>query len=500
MVASRAVVFCTLASLVCGEIRKFPPGFKWGAATSSYQIEGGWNVSDKGENIWDRFVHDNPDAITDGSNGDVACDSYHNWQEDVRISAELGLDFYRFSMSWPRLLPTGTSERISEDGKAYYNNLINGLLEKGIQPVVTLYHWDLPQRLQDLGGWANPYIVDWFADYARIAYKLFGDRVKTWVTINEPIVVCDVAYNTGQFAPGIKDPEFASYLCNKNILLAHAKAWRIYDEEFKPKYHGKAGITNQLFWIEGASNEYDDLAELVRQYMAGMYSHAIYTKEGGWPPQIEKLIAEKSKKEGHQRSRLPPFTKDEIEFIKGTYDFYGFNYYTSRQVRKSRPGDVIGSWPLGSGAVELDAAFEIHPTWKKTDTFWFWINAPGFRNMMKWIKNNYGDIEILVTENGLAIGQVGLNDVDRVKYYRDHLEQMWLTINEDGVNVTGYTAWSLMDNFEWTDGYITKFGLYEVDFTDPKRPRTPRASAKYYKDVIRSHSYDVSDKYMKEEL
>ncbi|KPJ08092.1 Myrosinase 1 [Papilio machaon] len=421
------IYYSALASVVCGELRKFPPGFKWGAATSSYQIEGAWNVSDKGENIWDRFIHNNPDVIIDSSNGDIACDSYHNWQEDVRIAAELGLDFYRFSISWPRLLPLGTSEKISEVGKDYYNNLINGLLEKGIQPVVTLYHWDLPQRLQDLGGWANPYIVDWFADYARIAYKLFGDRVKTWVTINEPIVVCDVAYNTGSFAPGVKDPEFASYLCNKNILLAHAKAWRIYDEEFKPKYHGKAGITNQLFWIEGASSEYEELAELVRQYMAGMYSHAIYTKEGGWPPQIEKLIAEKSKKEGHPRSRLPPFTKEEIELIKGTYDFYGFNYYTSRQVRKSRTGDVIRYWPLGSGAI-------------------------------------------------------------------------WLAINEDGVNVTGYTAWSLMDNFEWTDGYITKFGLYEVDFTDPKRPRTPRTSAKYYKDVIRSHSHEVYHKYMKDEL
>ncbi|CAK1590862.1 unnamed protein product [Parnassius mnemosyne] len=474
--------------------RKFPPGFEFGAATSSYQVEGAWNISDKGESIWDRFTHQNPKGIVNGANGDVACNSYYNWMDDVEIATELGLHFYRFSISWPRLLPSGFIDKISEDGKNYYNKVIDALLLNGIKPVVTLYHWDLPQRLQNLGGWTNPYIADWFADYSRVAYTLFGDRVKTWITINEPVVICDLSYNSGAFAPGIKDPELGNYLCSKNILLAHAKAWRIYDEEFKPKYHGKVGITNLLFWFEAANEEDQDLTELIRTYMTGMYSDPIYAKDGGWPSKIELIIAENSRKQGFPRSRLPAFTQEEIEFVKGTYDFYGINYYSSRTVRKAKAGETIGSWPLGNGAVEFNAVLDVRPEWKKAASSWFWINPPGIRNKLAWLKKTYGDIEILITENGLSTFSDDLNDVERLNYHRNHLEQVWLAINKDGVNVTGYTAWTMMDNFEWCDGYAVKFGLYSINFDDENRRRNPRASAKYYADVIRSHSYDVANK------
>ncbi|CAG5057554.1 unnamed protein product [Parnassius apollo] len=497
----QAVVLWVL--LICADLSagvKFPPGFLFGAATASYQVEGAWNVSDKGENVWDRLVHSNPDAIKNRANGDVACDSYHNWRDDVKIASNLGLHFYRFSISWSRLLPTGLPDRISEDGKNYYNNLIDALLEKGVQPVITLYHWDLPQRLQDLGGWTNPLIVEWFADYARVAYTLYADRVKAWITINEPIIVCDLVYNSGLLAPPIKDPGFANYLCTKFLLLAHAKAWRIYDEEFKPKYNGKVSITNQIVWMEPVSGEYEELTENLRHYMAGMYSHPIYTKDGGWPPEIEKIIAENSKREGYPRSRLPAFTQDEIDFIKGTYDFYGFNFYTSRLVRKARDGETISNWPLGNGCPELDAALEVDPSWDKAVSAWFWINPVGIRKMLGWLKKTYGDIEIFILENGVSSKGYNLNDEERIKYYRDHLKQVWLAITEDGVNVTRYTAWTLVDNFEWFDGYTTKFGLYEVDFEDPKRKRTPRASAKYYKEVIRTHSFDVANKNYFDEL
>ncbi|XP_068624871.1 myrosinase 1-like [Battus philenor] len=493
--AMKLVVFSILLpDLICCA-RKFPPGFRFGSATSSYQVEGAWNVSDKTASIWDTFSHSNPSKVTGHATGDIACDSYFRWKDDINVAAELGLHFYRFSIAWPRLLPTGFVDKISEDGKNYYNALIDGLLERGIEPVVTLYHWELPQRIQNLGGFANAYVVDWFADYARVAFTLFGDRVKTWITINEPLLACDVAYNTGNIAPGIRDPEFANYLCAKHMLLAHAKAWRIYDEEFRHMYHGKIGLTNQLIWFEEDSPEDADIAERVRQYVAGIYSHPIYTKTGGWPPELEQIIAENSKRQGYARSRLPPFTQEEIDLIKGTYDFYGLNYYTSRIVRKAKDDDVFGNWPLGNGAVELGAVMSVRPEWKRGASSWFWSNAPGLRQKLKWLKKNYGDMEIFITENGFSTFSSRLDDEDRVQYFKSHLEQVWLAITEDGVNVTGYTAWSMIDNFEWVDGYDVKFGLYYVDMKDESRTRVPRASAKYYANVIRTHSLDVASKY-----
>ncbi|CAH2265650.1 jg15734 [Pararge aegeria aegeria] len=306
---------CAVGVVRCN--RNFPPGFKFGAATAAYQVEGAWNTSDKSESIWDVFTHNHPDAIIDGSNGDLACDSYHHWKWDVEIASELGLHFYRFSISWTRLLPNGFSNNISEDGKKYYSDLIDALLAKGIEPVVTLYHWDLPQSLQKLGGWANPLIVDWFARYARVAYHLYADRVKTWITLNEPVIYCEVNYAAGMHAPGILSPGIGGYLCGRHSVLAHAKAWRIYDEEFKPKYQGKVSLTNQLMWFEPENEDEKESADLTQQFWAGIYTHPIFSEEGGWPPALEKKIAEKSEQEGYAVSRLPPFTPEEKQFVRG---------------------------------------------------------------------------------------------------------------------------------------------------------------------------------------
>ncbi|XP_050552155.1 lactase/phlorizin hydrolase [Spodoptera frugiperda] len=467
----------------------FPPGFKFGAATASYQVEGGWNEDGKSESIWDRFVHDDPTRIVDLNNGDVACDSYHNWRRDIEMAEELGLHFYRISLSWPRILPSGFPNHVNEAGIAYYNNLINGLLEKGIEPLVTIYHWDLPQSLQDLGGWANPLIVDWFEGFSRVAFTHFGDRVKFWVTINEPLIVCDGVYNAETFAPAVKSPEVGAYLCNKYVMLAHAKAWRLYDKEFKPKYHGKVSIANQIIWYEPTSPEHEDLAELARQNMGGRYSHPIYSKEGGWPPTIEKVLEEVSLKRGYPRTQLPPFTPEEIELVKGTYDYFALNHYTSRLIRPAKEGEQFTTWPLGD-AIDLNAIIERKPEWTQAASSWFFVNPEGLRKELVWLKQQYGDLEFMITENGLAT-RGGLDDQERVLYYRDYLEQILLAIKEDGVNVTAYTAWTLMDNFEWMDGYGVKFGLYEVNFTDPARTRTPRASAHYYANIIRAHSLDV---------
>ncbi|CAH0597133.1 unnamed protein product [Chrysodeixis includens] len=488
-----AVVLSAVAAGCYAKDLDFPAGFKFGAATASYQVEGAWNVSDKGVNIWDKFVHDNPSVIKDLSNGDVACDSYHNWERDIEMAAELGLDYYRLSLSWARILPTGLPNKISEDGVKYYNNLIDGLVAKGIDCMVTIYHWDLPLPLQELGGWTNPLIADWFEDYARVVYTLFGDRVKLWLTINEPIVVCDATYNSGVTAPGYLSPDLGAYICNKHVLLAHAKAWRLYDKEFRSKFNGRVSLANHLLWIEAASDKYEDLAELARQNAVGRYSHPIFSKEGGWPPGIEEAIAKACIEKGYPKSNFPSFTLEEIELVRGTYDYYGMNHYTSRLIRDALPGENLTVWPFGD-CPDLHGKMETAENWSESVVYWFYLNPEGIRKQMAWLKQQYGDLEIMITENGMPT-YAGLNDTTRIDFYKSYLEQVLLSIKEDGVNVTHYTAWTLMDNFEWGDGYTTKFGLYEVDFEDPKRTRTPRESAYYYASIIKNHSLDVPANY-----
>ncbi|XP_053618472.1 myrosinase 1-like isoform X2 [Plodia interpunctella] len=499
MLKLKIVVSLTLVSVsICSEL-VIPPTLKFGVATSSYQIEGAWNVSDKGRHIWDNFVRER--RVDDGSTGDVACDSYHLWERDIDMMTELGVDFYRFSISWPRILPTGFTNKISEDGKRYYNQLIDGLLAKGIEPMITIYHWEMPQRLQDLGGWANPLISDWFADYARVVFTLFGDRVKTWVTINEPIAICEGSYSLGLLAPGLKSLQhIGTYLCNKHVLLSHAKAWRIYDKEFRSMYKGEISLSNNLFWYEEKSPEYAELAELARQINAGRYSHPIYSKEGGWPPSIEKIIAENSAKQGYHQSRLPAFTEEEKKLVRGTFDFYGVNFYTSRLVSPKEPELCFG-FPL-AGSDELGAEFTNDNSWPVACNGWLSVYHEGLRKKLIWLKQQYGEMKFLITENGFPtcpVDELALDDDERVDFYKENLKHVVKSITEDGVNIAAYTAWSLMDNFEWIDGYTTKFGLYAVNFTDPERTRMPRKSALFFTKLIKTRKL-IYDENIKVEL
>ncbi|CAH2057010.1 unnamed protein product, partial [Iphiclides podalirius] len=423
------------------------------------------------------------------ASGDVATDSYHKWRQDIDMASDLGLQFYRFSLSWPRLLPTGYTNIRSEDGKKYYNNLINGLLEKGIEPVVTMFHWDLPQNIQDLGGWTNPLITDWFAEYARYAFESFGDRVKTWLTINEPLVYCDLGYNSGTLAPGIKEPIFGPYLCNKHMMIAHAKAYRIYDNNFRLKQQGKVSISNNLVWLEPLNPEDEALAELGREHCTGRYSHPIYSKKGGWPPSIEKAMAEYSLKQGFNSSRLPAFTKEEIKLIRGSYDFYALNQYTTKLIRPVKAGEDPGFW-FNTGSKEIGAVLQSDPAWPFDATSVLAVHPEGLRKQIAWLVKKYGNLGFLITENGYSTTGSELNDIKRVEYIRDYLEQLLLSIWVDGAKVFGYSYWSLMDNLEWSQGYDAKFGLYEVDFEDAERTRTPRASAQYYSNVIRTNTID----------
>ncbi|XP_075985440.1 myrosinase 1-like [Anticarsia gemmatalis] len=471
--------------LSCTPDLQFPSWFKFGASTSSYQIEGAWNVSDKAESKWDRLTHTIPETFKQAT-GDVACDSYRLWRRDIEMIEELGLQFYRFSISWPRLLPSGFPNIISEDGKRYYNNLIDGLLEKGIEPVVTIYHFEMPEIFQELGGWTNPLISDWYADYARVVFSLFGDRVKTWITINEPSIECDYFHTSEMPYNAGLEHGVASYMCNKYVLIAHAKAWRIYDTEFRHKYNGKVSFSNHLLWLYPSSPEYEELTEISREFISGRYCHAVYSKEGGWPPVVEENVAKFGRKIGYTRTRLPPFTKEEIELVRGTYDYFGLNYYTTRLVRPSYPGESVNPSVFFS-VIDVDAVFDIDPDWRNGLNKLLPIHPIGLRQQMEWVQKHYGEMEFIISENGYSSTGSNLNDYERISFIKDHLEQVLMSINE-GINVTKYSYWGLMDDFEWLDGYRSNFGLYEVDFSDVNRTRTPRKSAAYYSGVIRNRS------------
>lgn len=224
-------------------------------------------LTGKAENIWDHMTHTNPCVILDCSNADTAANSYHLYKRDVEMMRELGIDFYRFSLSWPRILPTSFPDRINEAGVQYYNNLIDEMIKYDIEPMATLYHWDLPQKLQDLGGWTNPYIVDWFGDYARTVFELFGDRVKLWITINEPYQVCNQGYGDRAKAPRVNSSGVGEYICTKNLLLAHARAYHIYNQEFRPKFGGSIFIAYSAVWYEPLDENHKEAASDANQIM-----------------------------------------------------------------------------------------------------------------------------------------------------------------------------------------------------------------------------------------
>ncbi|RZC33447.1 myrosinase 1-like [Asbolus verrucosus] len=480
-------IICLLfQAVVAGEVLKFPPGFKLGTSTASYQIEGGWNASvtstGKGENIWDRLTHSHPELIADRSTGDVACDSYHLYEEDVRILKELKVDHYRFSLSWSRLLPGGFSNNINPDGVVYYNNLINALISNNITPMVTLYHWDLPQPLQDLGGWTNPQTAIYFEDFARVAFELFGDRVKMWITINEPSSICVGTYEADIAAPAyVRSPGIGLYLCGKTILLAHARAYRLYDSVYRKKYGGKIGITIDTIWAEPKTNASEDVdaAERVMQVGLGWWAHPIFSAEGDYPQIMKSRVEQNSKVENFSESRLPPFTPKEVKFVQGTADFFGLNHYRTLLISNHEfPSDSPPSLIKDLGVVG-----SIDPNWKPSPKIVPW----GFRKVFNWIKNAYNNPLVIVTENGYGDGG-GIQDNARVLFLKEYMKALLLALLEDGCNINGYTVWSIMDNLEWRDGYTVKYGLYDVNFNSPNRTRTPKVSAIFYRDVIKTRT------------
>ncbi|XP_049837071.1 myrosinase 1-like [Schistocerca gregaria] len=464
------ITFTAVLAVVSAQTasNRFPDDFMFGAATSAYQIEGAWNEDGKGESIQDNFFHNHPLFILE-QNGDVACDSYHKYKEDVQMLKALNADVYRFSISWPRVLPNGDLDVINQAGIDYYNNLINELLANGIQPLVTMYHWDLPQALQYIGGWPNELLADYFVEYARILFENFGDRVKWWITFNEPHQFVE-GYSVPWGAPGQRAPGIGDYLATHTVIKAHARVWHLYDEQYRATQNGSVGITLNMDWPEPETNSTEDAeaAERARQFVMGMFGHPIYSKDGDYPAVVRQQVDANSKAEGRPRSRLPTFTQEEIEYIRGTADFFGMNNYNVTFVTPGLRG---------------------HNPSKKRDTAVI-TSAPeslswGLRKQLNWVATQYPGYPIIITENGhLNLG--GRNDTDRIEYYTEYLGAVLEAIYTDGVPVIGYTAWSLMDNVEWNRGFTVTFGLYEVDTSSPNRTRTPKESAGFMAEVFRT--------------
>ncbi|KAJ8943035.1 hypothetical protein NQ318_022579, partial [Aromia moschata] len=443
-----------------------------------------WNEDGKGENVWDYLLHNYPELSTDGSNGDVACDSYHKYKEDVALLKYLGVDHYRFSISWSRILPEGFSYKINDAGVQYYKNLIKELKDNGIEPLVTIFHWDTPQPIHEAGGWTSEFVVDYFADYARVCFKLFGDDVKYWITFNEPKQICQQGYGAGVKAPAVKSPGIGEYLCAHNVIKSHAKAWRIYDEEFRSTQNGIVGITIDTPWFEPNTTSDEDVmaAERQLQFEFGWYANPIFN--GDYPEIMKIRVAMRSKLEGFTTSRLPAFTEEEIVYINGTYDFLGLNHYSSYYTT------TVPEPEIGDPSWEKDTAVEDFqdPSWSGSASEWVKFTPWGLRKLLKWIKDTYHDPPIIITENGISDnGTLGADMDDeslRTHYVKYYLSNIRDAMEKDVVNVFGYTVWSLLDNLEWTKGFTEKFGLYQVDFNNPNRTRTAKKSATFYKNVI----------------
>jgi beta-glucosidase len=437
----------------------FPEGFVWGAATASYQIEGAWNEDGKGESIWDRFAH-RPYTIHAGATGDVACDHYHRMPEDVAWMKQLGLKAYRFSISWPRVLPSGRGA-VNEKGLDFYDRLVDALLAAGILPNATLNHWDFPQALQDLGGWVSRDSPDWFVDYARVMFERLGDRVAFWSTHNEPWVLAFLGYAQGIFPPGWADAT-AAYQASHHLLLAHGKAVRLFREG---AYPGKIGIVLNFAHYRPAGPGEADAAACRRIYENGtaLYLQPLFL--GRYPEQLLDWV-------GPSAPRHEP---GDLEWIRQPIDFLGINYYFSQSV----------SFDPRSGQLKL-AAEQIHdPGWSRTEMGWG-VHPAGLTQVLLDLRDHYGNPTTYITENGVAYLDVPdpagfVSDGDRVRYLDAHLRAAHEAIAA-GANLKGYYVWSLMDNFEWAHGYEPRFGITRVGFESGER--TPKQSAYWFRDVV----------------
>uniref|UniRef100_A0A8C7ZT09 Cytosolic beta-glucosidase n=1 Tax=Oryzias sinensis TaxID=183150 RepID=A0A8C7ZT09_9TELE len=466
----------------------FPAGFSWGAGGSAYQTEGAWDKDGKGLSIWDVFSH-KKGKIQQNETGDSSCEGYYKVKDDVSLMKELMLNHYIFSISWPRIIPTGIkSDHINERGIQYYDQLINQLLENKITPIVTLYHWDLPQFLQEkYGGWQNISMVNHFNEFANLCFERFGNRVKHWITFSNPWVTVE-GYETGEHAPGLKLRGTGAYRAAHHIIKAHAKVWHTYDTQWRGKQRGLVGISLSGDWGEPVdiSNQRDiEASERYVQFSLGWFATPIF--HGDYPQVMKDFVGRKSAQQGLGTSRLPSFSPQEKSYIKGTCDFLGIGHFTTRYItHKNNPSGRSSS----SFFTDRDVAELVDPRWPDPGSEWLYSVPWGFRRLLNFVKTQYGNPTIYVTENGVSEKMLctELCDDWRIQYFKDYINEMLKAI-KDGVNVKGYTAWSLLDKFEWDEGYSERFGLYYVDFRNKNKPRYPKASVQFYKQVISSNGF-----------
>ncbi|HYF95918.1 MAG TPA: GH1 family beta-glucosidase [Symbiobacteriaceae bacterium] len=441
---------------------RFPAGFQWGVSTASVQIEGGASADGKGESIWDRFarqgkIKGGPDAVN------VTCDHYGRWAEDVELLAGLGVDVYRFSVSWPRIFPEGAGQ-VNHKGLDFYRRLIAALHEKGIQPAVTLYHWDLPQALQEKGGWLARDTAHRFAEYSATLFKDLGRDVPLWMTLNEPFIVVFSGHLTGEHAPGLRKP-FSAMQVAHHLLLGHGEAVKAF-RQIAPT-GARIGLTNFLWDHQSASASSGDRAAALRA--DGMISRWFLDPvlKGHYPEDIMTWY--------RSRFAAPKIQDGDMEVISQPIDFMGVQYY-SRIIHRANPWNLF----TGFGQVEPHSV----PT---TDMGWE-IYPEGLYKLLLRLHKEYGDIPLIVTEGGAAFADTvtpdgRVHDTDRVQYLREHIRAVGKALDA-GVNVQGYYVWSFLDNLEWHHGVSKRFGLVYVDFDTLKR--TLKDSAYWYRDFIRS--------------
>lgn len=427
---------------------RFPNRFLWGAATSACQIEGAWNVEGKGESIWDRFGH-TPGRIFNGDTADVACDHYRLWERDVDLMIELGLGAYRFSISWPRIMPNGKGP-INIAGLDFYDRLVDKLLAANIQLFPTLYHWDLPQSLQDIGGWTNRDVTKRFADYAEVVAQRLGDRIRHWTTLNEPWCIAVLGNATGEHAPGYKDRQIAINV-GHNLLVAHGLACQAIRASTAT---AEMGIVLNLTPTDPASDSWQDqaIAEEIWRQECSYFMDPIF--RGVYPQDARGL-------------HIQP---GDLELIATKLDFLGVNFYFRTVL------GINGKVEAMPGSQYTEMGWEVHP--------------PSLRRLLVRISKDYKLPPIYITENGAAFPETistdgRILDYARLAYLRDHLEQAWLAI-QDGVDLRGYFAWSLLDNFEWEHGYSKRFGIVHVNYANQKR--TIKESGHWYTSVIKQNA------------
>ncbi|XP_030532577.1 beta-glucosidase 44-like [Rhodamnia argentea] len=463
----------------------FPKGFVWGTATSAYQVEGMADKEGRGPSIWDVFIK-TPGIVANNATGEVSVDQYHRYKGDVDLMAKLNFDAYRFSISWSRIFPDGTG-KVNWQGVAYYNRLINYLLKKGITPYANLYHYDLPEALEKkYMGLLSPNVVKDFADYADFCFKTFGDRVKNWMTFNEPRVVAALGYDNGFFAPGRCSKAYGNctagnsgtepYIAAHHLILSHAAAVQRYRENYQEKQKGRIGILLDFVWYEPLTRSKADnyAAQRARDFHVGWFIHPIVY--GEYPRTMQEIVGD----------RLPKFTKEEVKMVKGSIDFVGINQYTAyymydpHQPKAKVPG-YQQDWNAGF-------AYERHgvPIGPKAHSYWLYNVPWGLYKALMYIKERYGNPTVILSENGMddpgnvTLSQ-GLHDTTRINFYKGYLTQLKKAA-DDGANVVGYFAWSLLDNFEWRLGYTSRFGIVYVDYNNLKR--YPKMSAYWFKQLL----------------